>query len=172
MQEVCNGLESPVLGGSQIKSETSSVGGGAAVQAIQCIPNLAPSVAAVTSKLTPEKQHADSSYWMPTESGFINSQPSMAEFLTHVEPESPGKLGHPGYSTTPIDNCDTVPEYPWMKEKKTSRKNSNSTGSFLHFSQSHLKLVSKKLSQKSIIFTFYEIMSNPVRAKNYRNKYL
>lgn len=137
MQEVCNSLESPVLGGSQIKSETATP--------LQCIPNIgvAPSnaaAAALNSKLsstavTPEKQHADSSYWMPTESGFINSQPSMAEFLTHVEPESPGKLGV--YPTTPIDNCDTVPEYPWMKEKKTSRKN-NVQGRFvLRFHSSH-----------------------------------
>lgn len=126
MQEVCNTID------SQIKSEGAS--------AIQCIPNIGPpppNPTTVMAKLSPEKQHADSSYWMPTESGFINSQPSMAEFLTHVEPESPGKLGHPGYPTTPIDNCDSVPEYPWMKEKKTSRKNSaqgefgDATGSLL-----------------------------------------
>lgn len=133
MQEVCNTLESPVTlgggGGSQIKSETATP--------LQCIPNMVPQPVALQKTQVPqnaaEKQLADSSYWMPTESGFINSQPSMAEFLTHVEPESPGKgpLGHPAYTTTPIDaNCDAVPEYPWMKEKKTSRKN-NSQGRFV-----------------------------------------
>lgn len=145
MQEVCNNLETPVLGGSgngvvgvtgqqqpQIKSETTTT-------PLQCIPNMqqTPPIQAVPGAAkvpVSEKQHADSSYWMPTESGFINSQPSMAEFLTHVEPESPGKLGaHPAYTNTPIvgdTNCsDAVPEYPWMKEKKTSRKN-NSQGRF------------------------------------------
>ncbi|GFR28485.1 uncharacterized protein TNCT_633491 [Trichonephila clavata] len=87
------------------------------------------------------------------ESGFINSQPSMAEFMTalpHINetfhrgssitggsaalcpppqqqsaagaaaaaPESGSDAGkHPnGYSAV------AVPEYPWMKEKKTTRK--------------------------------------------------
>lgn len=76
------------------------------------------------------------------ESGFINSQPSMAEFLTHLGPDSP-KLGgvlsgghqqqqlqqqqQQGYgSVTPPDGLDGVPEYPWMKEKKTARKGSSS----------------------------------------------
>ncbi|KAL1506537.1 hypothetical protein ABEB36_005879 [Hypothenemus hampei] len=95
-------------------------------------------------------------YWMPPsgsnvggtprhpmdgcgETGFINSQPSMAEFMTalphlsaeipthgssmspqHTPPggysmEVPHGLGSPGVN---------VPEYPWMKEKKTTRKNS------------------------------------------------
>ncbi|XP_050297338.1 homeotic protein proboscipedia isoform X2 [Anthonomus grandis grandis] len=95
-------------------------------------------------------------YWMPpsganvggtphhpmdgcAETGFINSQPSMAEYMTalphlsaempphstsispqHTSPggygmEVPHGLGSPGVN---------VPEYPWMKEKKTTRKNS------------------------------------------------
>lgn len=74
------------------------------------------------------------------ESGFINSQPSMAEFLTHLGPDSP-KMGvglggqlqlqqqqqPQGYGvvTTP-DGMDNVPEYPWMKEKKTARKGGSS----------------------------------------------
>lgn len=73
------------------------------------------------------------------ETGFINSQPSMAEFMTalphlsgemphgppmspqHTPPgsgypmEVPHGMGSPGVN---------VPEYPWMKEKKTTRKNS------------------------------------------------
>lgn len=92
-------------------------------------------------------------YWMTaSEGGFINSQPSMAEFLNHLSPESPkmlggvpggmgsggvtpvgggggGGVGYPvgvGVPQTP-DGMDSVPEYPWMKEKKTSRKNSNNS---------------------------------------------
>lgn len=124
MQEVCTTIDSPVvLGQPLIKSETPNVT--QTTNPIQCPPNLQ----VVTQqqqqnggKLGPEKQNADSSYWMPTESGFINSQPSMAEFLTHMEPESP-KANIGGYPVTSIDSCDSVPEYPWMKEKKTSRKN-------------------------------------------------
>ncbi|XP_021694208.1 homeotic protein proboscipedia, partial [Aedes aegypti] len=65
--------------------------------------------------------HPDSSYWMQNESGFINSQPSMAEFLTHIDSESP-KLISQGYPVGSTENLDSVPEYPWMKEKKTARK--------------------------------------------------
>ncbi|XP_058984629.1 homeotic protein proboscipedia isoform X2 [Musca domestica] len=85
-------------------------------------------------------------YWMTaSEGGFINSQPSMAEFLNHLSPESPKMMGGGGNGSggvTPVgggggypvgvglpqtpDGMDSVPEYPWMKEKKTSRKNSNS----------------------------------------------
>lgn len=122
MQEVCSTHDSPVLIGAQIKSETSQHPINPSVN--PCSPNINMTGAQNPTKLAGvncEKQHADSSYWMPTESGFINSQPSMAEFLTHVEPESP-KV-NPGYPVTSIDSCDSVPEYPWMKEKKTSRKN-------------------------------------------------
>lgn len=63
----------------------------------------------------------------PTESGFINSQPSMAEFMTHIDPDSPKMMGTPNYNAIQNDQCDGVPEYPWMKEKKTARKN-NSQG--------------------------------------------
>ncbi|XP_049548091.1 homeotic protein proboscipedia [Anopheles darlingi] len=64
---------------------------------------------------------ADTSFWMQNESGFINSQPSMAEFLTHIDSESP-KLITQGYPMAPSDSMESVPEYPWMKEKKTARK--------------------------------------------------
>nr|XP_031846347.1 homeotic protein proboscipedia [Nomia melanderi] len=76
------------------------------------------------------------------ETGFINSQPSMAEFMTALPQlagdgslqHSPGTGGsispgshHPGYHTIMdphgvTDPSVNVPEYPWMKEKKTTRK--------------------------------------------------
>lgn len=61
----------------------------------------------------------------PTETGFINSQPSMAEFLTHLNPDSPKMVGNQAYGVGPTDSMDVVPEYAWMKEKKTARKNNN-----------------------------------------------
>ncbi|XP_076162707.1 uncharacterized protein LOC143144308 [Ptiloglossa arizonensis] len=76
------------------------------------------------------------------ETGFINSQPSMAEFMTALPQlagdgslqHSPGTGGsispgshHPGYHAMMdphgvTDPSVNVPEYPWMKEKKTTRK--------------------------------------------------
>ena len=70
------------------------------------------------------------------EVGFINSQPSMAEFMTGI-PHLP-EAGPQG-SLYPLENGDpvspssalvsnsnsgnlNVPEYPWMKEKKSARK--------------------------------------------------
>lgn len=123
MQEVCSTHDSPVLIGAQIKSETSQH---IVNQSVPCSPNINITGGQNNTKLSSvncEKQHADSSYWMTTETGFIGSQPSMAEFLTHVDPESPKVSGNAGYPVTSIDSCDSVPEYPWMKEKKTSRKN-------------------------------------------------
>jgi hypothetical protein len=61
----------------------------------------------------------ENAYWMPTETGFINSQPSMAEFLTHLGPDSP-KMEQGSYGAA--SDGDPLPEYPWMKEKKTARK--------------------------------------------------
>lgn len=63
---------------------------------------------------------AENAYWMPTETGFINSQPSMAEFLTHLGPDSSPKMDQTQYGNS---SEEAVPEYPWMKEKKTARKN-------------------------------------------------
>lgn len=74
----------------------------------------------------------DNAYWMPTETGFINSQPSMAEFLTHLGPDSSPKMEQSSYGGTPSDG-DPVPEYPWMKEKKTARKNNQQSKSFSDF---------------------------------------
>ncbi|CAG9823879.1 unnamed protein product [Phaedon cochleariae] len=72
------------------------------------------------------------------ETGFISSQPSMAEFMTalphisgevphgpQMSPQTPPTTGFPmdiphGIGSPGVN----VPEYPWMKEKKTTRKNS------------------------------------------------
>jgi homeobox protein HoxA/B2 len=83
------------------------------------------------------------------ETGFINSQPSMAEFMTALphltgemqHPPPPGSLSPPGGTyqgmvdshgqpppgQPPPPPGVNVPEYPWMKEKKTTRK-SNQQG--------------------------------------------
>lgn len=73
------------------------------------------------------------------ETGFINSQPSMAEFMTAL-PHISGEMTHgppmspqhtPPGAGYPMDVPHglgspgvNVPEYPWMKEKKTTRKSS------------------------------------------------
>lgn len=76
---------------------------------------------------------------LPTaETGFINSQPSMAEFMTalpHISGDMQSSMSPPPGSYQmgdPISGQQSqsgvnVPEYPWMKEKKTSRK-SNQQG--------------------------------------------
>lgn len=110
-------------------------------------PQGPPPAVMLVNKMAPncDKRAADTAYWMASEGGFINSQPSMAEFLNHLSPESP-KIGTPvgvggggvsvgvggGYPVVGVagvpqtpDGMDSVPEYPWMKEKKTSRKSSN-----------------------------------------------
>ncbi|XP_037912774.1 homeotic protein proboscipedia isoform X2 [Hermetia illucens] len=117
MQEVCSSID-PAQMGQQIKSESP-------LNPLQVQSNQA--VNSHPGKMGPNcDKRADTAYWMTTESGFINSQPSMAEFLNHLSPESP-KIGTtPGYPVpVAADGMDSVPEYPWMKEKKTSRKNSN-----------------------------------------------
>ncbi|KAK7576534.1 hypothetical protein V9T40_012820 [Parthenolecanium corni] len=72
-----------------------------------------------------------------SESGFISSQPSMAEFILphHIadgmqtEDMSPGNSNPAAlYGAAMQDsqsNSINVQEYPWMKEKKTSRKNNH-----------------------------------------------
>jgi homeobox protein HoxA/B2 len=87
------------------------------------------------------------------ETGFINSQPSMAEFMTALphltgelqHPPPPGSLspppgtyqgmvdshGQPPPGQQPPPPGVNVPEYPWMKEKKTTRK-SNQQGKTKH----------------------------------------
>ena len=121
MQEVCSSLEPQM--GAQIKSESP-------INPMQQQQVLQGKLAANC-----DKRMDSTAYWMgggggvggvtPTESGFIGSQPSMAEFLTHLNPESPKMVGNQGYGVVPTDQMDGVPEYPWMKEKKTARKNSN-----------------------------------------------
>lgn len=84
---------------------------------------------------------------MEVESGFINSQPSMAEFMTalpHIGEtfvnggetfvNGGGGSSQPPSTQSAEGNADksyggggttagvAVPEYPWMKEKKTTRK--------------------------------------------------
>lgn len=70
-----------------------------------------------------------------SETGFISSQPSMAEFILphHLAgdmppggPISPSQQGS-GYPQGLVDQPPAgvnVQEYPWMKEKKTTRKSS------------------------------------------------
>lgn len=121
MQEVCSSLDSQL--GPQIKSESP-------INAIQgklvnnCDKRMDPTAYWMSGTGTPNSNGSNGSIG-PTESGFINSQPSMAEFMTHLEAESPKMVGNQGYGV-PGDQMD-VPEYPWMKEKKTARKN-NSQG--------------------------------------------
>ncbi|XP_055679677.1 homeotic protein proboscipedia isoform X2 [Lutzomyia longipalpis] len=123
MQEKCNSLDPQM--GAQIKSESPMN----ALQGIQ--PQQGAQQGQLGVKLGGQNcdKRADTAYWMTTESGFINSQPSMAEFLTHIGPESP-KMGPQGYPVVSPDGMDGVPEYPWMKEKKTARK-SNAQAEFV-----------------------------------------
>lgn len=114
MQEVCSSLDSQM--GAQIKSESP-------LNSLQ---------SQQTNQLGVQKiGQKDGSYWMTSESGFINSQPSIADFLTHLSPDS-DKMAPQGYPNVPSDGMDGVPEYPWMKEKKTARKN-NSQGKNIFF---------------------------------------
>lgn len=153
MQEVCSSLDPHM--GAQIKSE-SPLNPMVQVQTgsnILAAPPQPPPPPPPPNKLIPncDKRSsaaaaaaavaaADTAYWMASEGGFINSQPSMAEFLNHLSPESP-KMGTTGVvggypvggmpPQTP-DGMDSVPEYPWMKEKKTSRKsNNNNQGEYI-----------------------------------------
>lgn len=93
----------------------------------------------------PRMEHGGNGFWLAavtaagaphpmletcTETGFINSQPSMAEFMTALPQLGGGDLSPqhtpPGYAPdlpSPGGGLN-VPEYPWMKEKKTTRKNS------------------------------------------------
>ncbi|XP_032592998.1 homeotic protein proboscipedia isoform X2 [Drosophila grimshawi] len=149
MQEVCSTLDTTQMG-AQIKSESPlnplqvQTGQTTVVPVVTGPgpqgPQGPPPAVMLVNKMVPncDKRAADTAYWMASEGGFINSQPSMAEFLNHLSPESP-KIGTPvvgggvgggypvgvgGVPQTP-DGMDSVPEYPWMKEKKTSRKSSN-----------------------------------------------
>lgn len=147
MQEVCSSLESQMS--AQIKSETtlnnvlpvqnnqqSLVPGVLTTAPAQVVQQTAAMLVNKMANNCDKRLHETPPYWMASEGGFINSQPSMAEFLNHLSPESPKIVGVGGGGTTiagytvgPItqtnDAMDSVPEYPWMKEKKTSRKNTN-----------------------------------------------
>ncbi|CAH1974746.1 unnamed protein product [Acanthoscelides obtectus] len=104
--------------------------------------------AAKTRASTPEG--AGGPFWVQTppvhhpmeaagETGFISSQPSMAEFMTALPHLGTNELTHgpqispqhtpPGGFPMDVPHGMNspgvnVPEYPWMKEKKTTRKNS------------------------------------------------
>lgn len=128
MQEVCSVID------PQIKTESSLMPLQTVILGTQSmIPNQIPTQNGQSHnvhslspipKMGANCDKRENAYWMPTESGFINSQPSMAEFLTHLGPDSP-KLEQGSYGA--VSDGDPVPEYPWMKEKKTARKsNSNS----------------------------------------------
>ncbi|XP_064471851.1 homeotic protein proboscipedia-like isoform X2 [Ornithodoros turicata] len=78
---------------------------------------------------------------MEEDAGFLNSQPSMAEFMTAlphvgdsfrpVAPMCQPMEGPPMPDASPPNNKHPqigVPEYPWMKEKKTTRKTHQENG--------------------------------------------
>lgn len=128
MQEVCSSIIDSQLG--PIKSESSPLIGQQQVVVTQQQTTPPSSL-----KMQCDKRDNGGSnpYWIggvagtATESGFINSQPSMAEFL-NIGPESP-KMGTFPMVVSPSDSgMEGVPEYPWMKEKKTARKNSAAQG--------------------------------------------
>ena len=147
MQEVCSSIDPQM--GPQIKSESP-------LTPLQQSPQQQQQQVVVANKLVPNcDKRLDTSYWMGSESGFINSQPSMAEFLTHLSPESP-KLSNQVYPVAPTEGMDGVPEYPWMKEKKTARKN-NSQGKkfFFSFIQNLFLLNNTKIY---ILFLYYSII--------------
>lgn len=136
MQEVCSVLETQM--GTQIKSESplnalSITPSQTIIPPVTAVPQ--PTAAMIVNKMGPtcdKRTPNETPYWMASEGGFINSQPSMAEFLNHLSPESPKIVGGTNLANYSIgsmpqtpDGIDSVPEYPWMKEKKTSRKNSN-----------------------------------------------
>lgn len=88
----------------------------------------------------------DNSYWLPAETGFINSQPTMAEFLTHIGPDSSPKMDQ-SYGNS---SDEPVPEYPWMKEKKTARKNNQTQSkwsSSLYFLSHFILLSTSKVNR-------------------------
>lgn len=143
MQEVCSSMD-PQLGG--IKSELSPLITGNSllnvhhqVQQHQSLLG-ASSPSSTSMKMSincdSKREPSGGGYWGPSgagggaESGFINSQPSMAEFLTQIDPESPkmGSQVFPMVSPSDSGGGMDVPEYPWMKEKKTARKNSATQG--------------------------------------------
>lgn len=102
------------------------------------------------------------------ETGFINSQPSMAEFMTAL-PHLSGEMAH-GTSISPQNTPPgtgypmdvphgmgspgvNVPEYPWMKEKKTTRKSSQQGNSLLYTTLPQKQLLELVKSTKSRITT-------------------
>lgn len=66
------------------------------------------------------------------ETGFINSQPSMAEYMNSINPLmsdiETGYSEESGVSVPP--GGPETPEYAWMKEKKSQKK---SPGNYHHY---------------------------------------
>ncbi len=121
--------EDEYMGRMKAREASPSIEGGfwmAAVSAATCgTPNIESAGGCATS-----------------ESGFISSQPSMAEFiLPHhitdtlpaedVSPRNPNSAGIYNAVQDSQQSGINVQEYPWMKEKKTSRKN-NHQGEFYY----------------------------------------
>lgn len=126
MQEVCSVIDPQIKTESSLMPLQTVILGNQAMNPIQIPPQQngqSHNVHAQSPvpKLGPNcDKSRENAYWMPTETGFINSQPSMAEFLTHLGPDSP-KMEQGSYGAA-SDGGDQLPEYPWMKEKKTARK--------------------------------------------------
>lgn len=121
MQEVCSVIDPQIKTESLMPLQTVILGSQTINpnQITQQQQNGQHSLSPIPKMGTNCDKSRENAYWMPTESGFINSQPSMAEFLTHLGPDSP-KIEQGSYGTA--SDGDPVPEYPWMKEKKTARK--------------------------------------------------
>lgn len=130
MQEVCSVIDSQIKTESMMPLQTVILPtnqqmnplNGPPMQNGQTHLNMHPQQQ-LQGKLNPicdnKSRVPDNSYWMPADSGFINAQPTMAEFLTHIGPDSSPKMDQSAYGNS---SDDPVPEYPWMKEKKTARK--------------------------------------------------
>ena len=120
MQEVCSVIDPQIKTESSLMPLQTVLLGNQAMNPNQ-IPPQQQNGQSPIPKMGPNcDKSRENAYWMPTESGFINSQPSMAEFLTHLGPDSP-KMEQGSYGGA-SDGGDPLPEYPWMKEKKTARK--------------------------------------------------
>jgi hypothetical protein len=128
MQEVCSVIDPQIKTESSLMPLQTVILGNQPMNPNQIPPTQQNGQSPVVQAKMPTNcdKSRENAYWMPTETGFINSQPSMAEFLTHLGPDSSPKMEQGSYGT-PSHDGDPVPEYPWMKEKKTARKNSQSS---------------------------------------------
>ncbi|XP_053606090.1 homeotic protein proboscipedia [Plodia interpunctella] len=157
MQEICNTAALPLDTNPlvrKIKCEEFPIRGKQAVRVGMGVRDEMEEDFAVKTRNTPpmgpagehpRMEHGGNGFWLAavtaagaphpmletcTETGFINSQPSMAEFMTALPQLGAGELspqhtppGYPPDLPSPGGGLN-VPEYPWMKEKKTTRKSS------------------------------------------------